>query len=503
VSSTLLDVTVGVVTALPEEYAAVRVMLNCDTEVVAIGAGAARTYALGRVRNRFNQDHVVAVCLLSEMGNNVAAVYATTLMLHCPNAEHIIMCGIACAVPDTSDAASHVRLGDIVVSSAGGVYQYDVRKELQTTVEVRAPPRPPSAAILEAARRLLSDEQLNIRPWESYITGSSSRLDDSWRRPGEDKDLLHQMVAPSGVSKFFNGILKKLRIADDKPQYMVVPHPRDDSFRRPNQPRVFHGKIASANTLLKNPQVRDSLRQQHRIKAIEMEGAGIADATWVGERGYFIVRGTCDYGDDHKNDEWHKYAALVAAAYTKAVIEAMPVPIYPQYVANPQAASTASADENAIEGAKTIASAATSYSPQHAVFRAHGVEQGVRLGDTALVPRDEAVHMGETASQDTRKEGSDDVVSGALHKEANDRQQQIERMLNSLEYKRALELADEQDAWLLKCESRLPGTLLAAVYEQLARVQLIGSENLGSPSKPDAAVKAKAYLQKARHALRQ
>jgi nucleoside phosphorylase len=33
-----------------------------------------------------------------------------------------------------------------------------------------------------------------------------------------------------------------------------------------------------------------------------------------------IIRGICDYCDSHKNDEWHNYAALVAAAYARELL---------------------------------------------------------------------------------------------------------------------------------------------------------------------------------------
>lgn len=33
-----------------------------------------------------------------------------------------------------------------------------------------------------------------------------------------------------------------------------------------------------------------------------------------------VIRGTCDYSDSHKNDNWHKYAALTAAAYARELL---------------------------------------------------------------------------------------------------------------------------------------------------------------------------------------
>ena len=59
--------------------------------------------------------------------------------------------------------------------------------------------------------------------------------------------------------------------------------------------------------------------------AIEMEGSGIADATWNDSVGYLVVRGICDYCDSNKNDLWQGYAAVVAATYTRALLESMPL----------------------------------------------------------------------------------------------------------------------------------------------------------------------------------
>jgi len=112
-----------------------------------------------------------------------------------------------------------------------------------------------------------------------------------------------------------------LHASDDPTQ--PVKHPRDPR-RREGVPRVFLGPVASANELLRNPVKRDALRDRFGVKAVEMEGSGIADATWNHSIGYLVVRGTCDYCDSHKNDDWREYAAAVAAGYTKALIESIP-----------------------------------------------------------------------------------------------------------------------------------------------------------------------------------
>jgi len=54
-----------------------------------------------------------------------------------------------------------------------------------------------------------------------------------------------------------------------------------------------------------------------------MESSGIADATWNREVGYLAIRGICDYCDSNKGDDWQDYATIIAAAYTRALIESI------------------------------------------------------------------------------------------------------------------------------------------------------------------------------------
>jgi hypothetical protein len=46
-----------------------------------------------------------------------------------------------------------------------------------------------------------------------------------------------------------------------------------------------------------------------------MEGYGVAEAAWPNKMDFLEIRGICDFGGAKKNDNWHDYAAHVAAAY--------------------------------------------------------------------------------------------------------------------------------------------------------------------------------------------
>lgn len=295
--------TIGIITALPHETAAVRAVLGEPRRIDVVGSGAGRAYWLAELPSLRGGIHHVVIAQ-ADIGNNLAAHRAGFLLSHFPKVD-VIMCGIAGGIPYPFRPAEHVRLGDIVVSSQKGVVQYDFvkrkigRKRTEVPEEIRASPHRPSSVLLEAVRILEANMHLRERPWEVMLSEVLARL--FWVRPDASTDVL----------------------ADTSKAGKIVPHP-EDAERRQGQPRVFLGPIGSANTLLKDPAKRDALRDQFGVKAVEMEGSGIQDATWIHGVGYLVVRGICDYCDANKNDLWQKYAAVAAAAYVRVLLESMP-----------------------------------------------------------------------------------------------------------------------------------------------------------------------------------
>ena len=146
---------------------------------------------------------------------------------------------------------------------------------------------------MEGVRLLEADELIGEKPWLKFI--DQALLPEGEKRPSTEKDAL--------VSSTDSNV--------------VLEHPQDRK-RKNNEPRVFIAPIASANNLLKNPIKRDELRDKFGVKAVEMEGSGIADATWDYEIGYLVVRGICDYCDSNKGDNWQAYAAAVACCLYKS-----------------------------------------------------------------------------------------------------------------------------------------------------------------------------------------
>lgn len=286
---------VGIITALPLEYAAMEAMLKSPIKIQVPGDGAGRLYSHGQINAADGSEHSV-ILTLADQGNNIAAIRATRMLNQFPSVKIIVMMGIAGGVPAPNKPEHHVRLGDIVVSNKKGIIQYDFKKEHSDAEEVNCSPIAPSAALLDSVRLLQAGELAGRYPWEAHISAGLKQL--KWKRPPKKTDVLVDSIDPS----------------------VTLPHPRDPSRRGAN-PRLFVAPIAAANTLLKNPSKRDLLGVVFGVKAIEMEGSGIADATWSIERGYLVVRGVCDYCDSKKTDLWQNYAAVVAAAFTRALFE--------------------------------------------------------------------------------------------------------------------------------------------------------------------------------------
>jgi len=286
----------AVVSPLPKEFAAMCALLE-DPQPVSV-QGDPNDYSIGFIPARDGLGkHAVLVAMQKKPANNTAAAVVSHIPRSFPNVEAVLVVGIAGGIPNPKSPENHVRLGDVVVSNYYGVLQYDHLKVDPHHIEIRTAAAPPSAQLLGYVNRLTSEALLGKRPWEALI--GSSRL--AWvQRPGNETDRLY---------------------SSDEPE-VEISHP-EESGRVPGQPKIHVGMIASSNILLKDPKLRDLLRER-RALAVEMEASGVADSTWMANLTYIVIRGVCDYCDTHKNDLWQGYSAFAAAAYSRSLIATIP-----------------------------------------------------------------------------------------------------------------------------------------------------------------------------------
>jgi nucleoside phosphorylase len=104
------------------------------------------------------------------------------------------------------------------------------------------------------------------------------------------------------------------------------------SVKRPDgakkRPKIYQGVIASGERVIADAVIRDEIKTgQRKIRAIEMEGYGFSKAAWqsYSRPRHLVIRAICDSADSNKSDEWHQYAATVAAEFTKHFLSDRPL----------------------------------------------------------------------------------------------------------------------------------------------------------------------------------
>lgn len=287
--------TVGLITAIPEEFAAMRALLEQPTEYFVDGDPA--PYVLGTLPSRESaRCHQTVLTLLGATANNAAANGCTNLVRSFPSVIAIVMVGIAAGIPNPYRPSRHVRLGDIVVASQGLV-DYDHIRASADGVQSRRPFPLPSTRLVRCADMLKADELSGVRPWEHWLEEGRPRHLAGYGRPPQHTDVLH----------------------DTAGNRLHHPH-RNISGHRKGYPKVHYGAIGSADRSLRDPTTRDQLAVRHGFLALEMEGAGIGSSSFLNNLEWFVIRGISDYGDGHRSEEWRRHASLVASCYLRALL---------------------------------------------------------------------------------------------------------------------------------------------------------------------------------------
>jgi len=241
-----------------------------------------------------------------EYGTGSAAALASQVKSFFPNLWFGLLVGVAAGLPNLSRTPSRdIRLGDVLVGlsvgESAGLIAYELGKETgndgfqllsaghvldRTETVVRS-------AIGSIKLRAPNDAEVLLPYYESIK--HKEHANGTFIDPGQEQDKLYQL--------------------DDGIERLVERERRLDSKRT----RVWYGSIGSGDKLMKNAQKRNELRDKFDLIGLEMEAGGTMNRIPVG-----VIRGVCDYGDEHKNKEWQPYAAAMAAAYAKAILHEIP-----------------------------------------------------------------------------------------------------------------------------------------------------------------------------------
>ncbi|KAF3077352.1 Ankyrin-3 [Trichoderma lentiforme] len=301
--------TVGWISAIEIEYAAAQEFLDEEHEGPKLAnQNDENHYTLGRIGKH---NVVIAVLPRGDNGVAAAAMAAKDMMHSFPNVRICLMVGIGGGAPSKRH---DIRLGDVVVSvptysgtggNQGGVIQYDYGRTIQEKCfqGARYLNRPPRA-LLTAVNGLSTKYKRRGNDIDTTINNilqRNRRLQREYGRPAPDSDKLYSSdpVQKSGT------------------ETKLIERPKRSEME--DNPAIHYGLIASADGFMEDAQIRDILAEELDVLCFEMEAAGLMNSFPC-----LVIRGICDYSDRHWFKEWRGYAAMSAAAYAKALLEAVP-----------------------------------------------------------------------------------------------------------------------------------------------------------------------------------
>ncbi len=313
--------TVAWIAALSHERAAAEAMLDVKHKKPPAdfrkNASDPNTYTWGTVEGH----HVVIAALpVGEYGTNATATIAQGLRSSLPHIRIGLLVGIGAGVPGEqlgrdgrAMLQQDIRLGDVAVSvpqsTSGGVVQVDLVKAKTISgkdiLERKGHLDSPPMAIRTALSKLQAEHELD-----------DSRIPEFLEQAFQKHPKMKAKYAHPGMKAEQQQIEPKVDIYNAQDGREITREARAI-------PEIHYGVIASSNTLEKSSSYRREvlarLEEEHIAPiCFEMEAAGLMNSFPC-----LVIRGICDYADEHKNDDWQRYAAATAAAFAKELLSYM------------------------------------------------------------------------------------------------------------------------------------------------------------------------------------
>ncbi|KLU83586.1 hypothetical protein MAPG_02639 [Magnaporthiopsis poae ATCC 64411] len=294
--------------------------------------GDTNTYTTGRIGN-----HAVVLLLLPNMGMQASAAGAKSLHSSYTNIKLAMLVGICGGLPQIRGRDAF--LGDVVVSTS--ILSYLVGKKY------------PAEFVVETTKSTLTQSDVDVRGLLELLgpQGSLDHLQGQARAELvalqaaalEKKRNTNYSTPPDAADIMFPaeyGHIHYKEACDDC--HADPPRPCEGASklscqdagcetsrwaskrnRHPAElvPRVFMGKMACGNTVMKSGTQRDEVAKKYGVIAFEVEGAEVRQGV-----PFIVVKGICDYADGHKNKEWQNFAAATAASVAAAILDSYEVP---------------------------------------------------------------------------------------------------------------------------------------------------------------------------------
>ncbi|XP_076341868.1 uncharacterized protein LOC143242390 isoform X1 [Tachypleus tridentatus] len=279
--------------------------------------GESHVYTLGDI----GSHRVVATklpCVGHDRSAMIAAGNTTTRLLGTfQNVEYVFLVGVGGGVPNYTDYKNHVRLGDVVVSAPTEDHNYIyVYCENKKSVDEQGSSSPggykvrtwssPKYQLQRYARLVWQQQSSNDLQWQNYIGEAQQLLLDQemdFSRPPSESDKLFMSVGGDNVIEVSH---PQPPTGTEDPHASVSP--------------VVHFGVVSSGRMSE----RLRFAHQHGIKAYDSEFDAVAESL-CGNRqdNYIFIRGISDYRDGTVGKVWQPYAALVATAFMKAIINSL------------------------------------------------------------------------------------------------------------------------------------------------------------------------------------
>ncbi|KAF3157612.1 hypothetical protein TWF569_000177 [Orbilia oligospora] len=259
------EYTIGWICALSKEQTAAILMLDeTHPSLDSKPHGDTNAYTLGSI----GRHNVAITCLpLGYYGTNQAANVANNMKRTFSCIRSFFLVGIGAGIP------GKVKLGDVVIGTEWAQWDFGKTNQHGIFEHTGKECRPPQELL-------------------SVIQSLRSR---------------HELQGKTMIPTYLDDL--KANHPNLEGEYKSIGDPK--------KAKVHYGLIASGNQVVKDEKLRDSIakRFNEKVLCIEMEAAGLVGIPAI------VVRGICDHADSKKNDKWQEYAAAVAAACTKELLE--------------------------------------------------------------------------------------------------------------------------------------------------------------------------------------
>ncbi|KAL4786510.1 purine and uridine phosphorylase [Aspergillus varians] len=324
------DFAIAIICALPLEADAVEALFDEHYDRLGKHYGKQPNDANAYINGRIGK-HDVVLCYMPEMGKRSAAGVASSLKISYRGVRLALVVGICGGAPSPPDY-QEIFLGDVIISDS--VIEYDFGRQYPGgylrkigVKDTLGRPVQEIRALLNGLHAENSRSELHNQT-QKYLQVLQQKA-ARWSHPGVSDVLfrasyLHKhynQPSPAECSCFESDSPERVceealgrdcdEIGCDSGQQL-----RCREVSGANQPLIYIGPVASADTVMKSGQHRDEIARREKVIGFEMEGAGVWDNVPC-----IIIKGVCDYADSHKNKLWQAYAAATGASVAKAFLE--------------------------------------------------------------------------------------------------------------------------------------------------------------------------------------